>query len=246
MSKAAIIIGASSGIGAALAGALAQRGYNLGLMARREARLHAIAEDLSQRHGVEVITHALDVCASDEVQPAITQLAEELGDVELLIANAGIIAARRSGNGKLDIDRHVIETNLLGAIASIDAAVALFKARGSGHIVGVSSISAFVGIPGSAAYSASKAALTNYLSALRTEVGHQGICITAIHPGFVATDLAPDMDKYPFVASPEAVAEGICHAIERGAREAIVPRWPWAAVMPLMRFLPDAMIRRIF
>ncbi len=246
MSKTAIIVGASSGIGAALAEELAVRGYRLGLMARREDKLKEVAEGISRRHGVIVLTHPVDVCASADVQPAIMALAEDLGQVDLLIANAGIIAARRSGNGQLEVDRQVIETNLLGAIATIDAGVALFKTQGKGHIVGISSISAFVGIPGSAAYSASKAALTNYLSALRTEVGHQGIRITTIHPGFVATDLAPGMEKYPFVAQPGAVAKEICQAVERGAREAIVPRWPWAAMMPMMRFLPDAVIRRIF
>ena len=91
------------------------------------------------------------------------------------VSNDHASSARRSGNGQLEVDRQVIETNLLGAIATIDAGVALFKTQGKGHIVGISSISAFVGIPGSAAYSASKAALTNYLSALRTEVGHQEI-----------------------------------------------------------------------
>lgn len=246
MNKTAIIVGASSGIGAALAEELAGRGYRLGLMARREDKLKEVAEGLSRRHGVVVLTQALDVCAGAEVRPAISQLAEDLGGADLLIANAGIIAARRSGDGHLEVDRQVIETNLLGAIATIDAGVALFKAQGHGHIVGVSSISAFVGIPGSAAYSASKAALTNYLSALRTEVGHKGIRITTIHPGFVATELTPGMEKYPFVAQPAAVAKEICNAIVKGVKEAIVPRWPWAAMMPVMRFLPDALIRRIF
>jgi len=246
MSKTAIIVGASSGIGAALAEELARRDYRLGLMARREDKLQEVAEGISRRHGVIVLTQTVDVRDAASVQPAIRALAEQLGDVDLLIANAGITGARRSGNGLLEVDRQIIETNLMGAIATVDAAVGLFKTRGKGHIVGISSISAYIGIPGSAAYSASKAALTNYLSALRTEVGHKGIRITTIHPGFVVTELAPNMEKYPFAARPEAVAQEICRAIARGAKEAIVPRWPWTVLMPAMRFLPDAVMRRIF
>lgn len=246
MSKTAIIVGASSGIGAALAEELARRDYRLGLMARREDKLREVADGISRRHGVVVLTRTVDVRETASVQPAIADLAADLGEVDLLIANAGIIGARRSGNGHLEVDRQIMETNLMGAIATIDAGVGLFKAAGRGHIVGISSISAFVGIPGSAAYSASKAALTNYLAALRTEVGHKGLRITTIHPGFVATELTPNMEKYPFVAQPEAVAREICEAVARGAKEAIVPRWPWAALMPALRLLPDAIIRRVF
>lgn len=246
MSKTAFITGASSGIGACLAHELAARGYQLGLFARRTELLETLAAELRQKHGVQVEVAALDVCAQARVPGIIHDMSERFGGFDMLIANAGIIGARKSGDGDIAVDRRVIETNLLGAIATIDAAVAQFKQQGHGQVVGISSLSAFRGIPGSAAYSASKAALSNYLDALRIEMLGKGIKVTAIHPGFVQTNIAPGMEKYPFAAKPEKVAKEIANAIEKGAKNAIVPRYPWAFILPTMRFVPDSILKKIY
>jgi len=246
MSKTVLITGASSGIGAALAHELAGRGYRLGLLARRHDRLEALAEDIRHKTGATVEVATLDVCDQASVAPAIAALGERLGGFDILIANAGITGARKSGDGDLDTDRRIIETNLLGAIATIDAGVAWFKQQGHGHIVGISSASAYRGIPGSGAYSASKAALSNYLDALRVELLKRRIKVTVVHPGFVATDIAPGMEKYPFVATPEKVAREIANAIERGTKNAIVPRFPWVGILPVLKYLPDGLLRKVF
>lgn len=246
MTRTAIIIGASSGIGAALAESLARRGHDLGLTGRRTERLQALADQLRERFGIRTEVRYLDVCDIAAVHPVLLELSATLGGLDLLVANAGRTGRRRAGNGRIDIDRDILDTNLMGAIACIDAGMAIFKQQGRGHLVGISSISAFIGLPGSAAYSASKAALTNYLQALRCELGKGDIHVTTIHPGFVITELTPDMEKYPFAAKPEVVAEGICAAIERRAKEATVPRWPWAPLMPILKRLPDSLIRKAF
>ncbi len=246
MSSTAIIVGASRGIGASLARELARRGTRLGLLARNQEQLGELASALRQEFGVQVETAALDVCDNDAVSPVLQEIMQRFDHVDTVVANAGVLGWRRAGDGNVAEDRRIIETNLMGAIAVIDAAVARFKAQKGGHVVGISSISAYRGIPGSAAYSASKAALTNYLDALRMELASKNIAVTAVHPGFVKTDIGPNMEKYPFAADPAQVAREIADGIARKKKNLIVPRFPWSFLMPGMRLMPDSVMKKIF
>lgn len=244
--RKAIITGASSGIGEALAHALAAEGYDLGLAARRLERLDTLADTLRKQHGIHVHTAALDVAQDDTVAPILNELVRRLGGLDLLIANAGTVGVNRTGSGDISIDKQVIQTNLIGAIATVDAAAKVFRAQKHGHIVGISSFSAFHAIPGSGAYSGSKAALTNYLQAARIELKKHGIAVTTIHPGFIKTDLAPNMEKYPFVVQPAQAAKEILAAIRAKRADAIVPRMPWSLLKPALAVLPDSLVQRIF
>ncbi|MDI1301594.1 MAG: SDR family NAD(P)-dependent oxidoreductase [bacterium] len=246
MVQTALIVGASRGIGASLARELATRGYQLGLLARNQEQLHALAAELRQQFGVRVETAALDVCAGDTVAPVLENIMQRFERTDVVIANAGVLGWRRAGDGNVAEDRRIIETNLMGAIAVIDAAVAQFKRQKGGHVVGISSIAAYRGIPGSAAYSASKAALTNYLDALRMELSGKNITVTVVHPGFVKTDIAPGMEKYPFLAEPAKVAREIADGIARKKNNIIVPRFPWSLILPAMRMMPDSIMKKIF
>lgn len=246
MTQTVLIVGASRGIGASLAREYAARGCNLGLLARGTAALDNLALELRQNHGVRVETAALDVAERDAVAPTLQGLMDRLGTVDVVIANAGVLGWRKAGDGNVAEDRRIIETNLLGAIAVVDAAVARFKAQRHGRVVGISSISAYRGIPGSGAYSASKAALTNYLEALSLELSGKGIGVTVVHPGFVKTDIGPNMDKYPFAAEPAKVAKEIADGIARGRKNIIVPRFPWSVVLPVLKLLPDSVMKKVF
>lgn len=245
MSQTVVIVGASRGIGASLAREYAARGASLGLLARGTEALEALADEL-RAGGVQVETASLDVADRDAVAPVLGGLMDRLGKIDLVIANAGVLGWRKAGDGNVAEDRRIIETNLLGAIAVIDAAVARFKAQRHGRVVGISSISAYRGIPGSGAYSASKAALTNYLEALRLELSGKGIGVTVVHPGFVKTDIGPNMDKYPFAAEPEKVAREIVDGVARGKANLIVPGFPWRVVMPVLKLLPDSVMKKVF
>ena len=152
MGKNVIITGASSGIGEALARAFAAKGYNLGLAARRTDKLEMLARALEDAHGIKVVVTALDVQQDETVPDAINALAQGLGPVDIVVANAGITGVRRSGSGDLSVDKAVFQTNIIGAVATLDAATRIFKAQGYGHLVGISSVSAFFPIPGSAAF----------------------------------------------------------------------------------------------
>lgn len=243
--KTAIIVGASRGIGASLARELATRGYTLGLLARNQEQLNRLAAELRAAHGITVKVASLDVCDQERVGPVMNDLMHAFGTVDLVIVNSGVTGVRKAGDGNIAEDRRIIETNLLGAIAVTDVAMAQFRQQGHGHLVGISSVSASFAIPGSGAYSASKAALTNYLEALRMEVAKRKINVTIVHPGFVNTDIAPGMEKYPFVATPEKVAKEIVDGIEKKKKNMVVPRFPWSLIMPVLHLIPDSIKSRV-
>jgi short-subunit dehydrogenase len=248
MTKSVVITGASSGIGAALAREFADRGYNIALCARRVEKLESLKQELSQKNShIQVISAALDVNELETVPTVLNALKSSLGTIDIVIANAGITGVRRTGTGDLTIDKSILQTNLYGAIATIDAAVGIFREQGFGHIVGMSSFSAFRGIPGSAAYSASKAAVTNYLQAVGTELYRKkDIKVTAIHPGFIRTEIDDNIDKFPFVIDADKAAKTMVNAIEKGKADIVVPRWPWAILRKVMPKLPESVIAKIF
>ena len=248
MTKSVVITGASSGIGAALAREFASRGYNIALCARRVEKLESLKQELSKNHSnIQVISAALDVNELDTVPSVLNALKSSLGNIDIVIANAGITGVRRTGSGDLTIDKSILQTNLFGAIATVDAAVAIFREQGFGQIVGMSSFSAFRGIPGSAAYSASKAALTNYLQAVGTELYRKkDIKVTVIHPGFIRTEIDDNIDKFPFVIDADKAARTMANAIEKGKSDIVVPSWPWAILRSVMPKLPESVVAKIF
>lgn len=248
MTKNVVITGASSGIGAALAHEFASRGYNIALCARRIEKLESLKNTLSEKHSnITVMTVALDVNELDTVPTVLSKIKSSLGNLDIVIANAGITGVRRTGSGDLTIDKNILQTNLFGAIATIDAAVAIFREQGFGQIVGMSSFSAFRGIPGSAAYSASKAALTNYLQAVGTELFRKkDIKVTVIHPGFIRTEIDDNIDKFPFVIDADKAARTMVNAIEKGKSDVVVPSWPWAILRSVMPKLPESVVAKIF
>lgn len=246
MLNSVIITGASSGIGKALAQAFAAKGYNLGLVARREAVLKDVQAELTAKYQVQVEIASLDVSKTDDIYPVFQDLKQRLHQVDIVIANAGITGVNKTGAGDFDKERQIIETNVIGAMATVDAAAKLFRQQKYGHIVGISSVSAYVGIPGSAAYSASKAALSNYLQAVGVELSKHHIHVTAVHPGFVKTDIAPNMEKYPFVIEADKAANDIVDGILKKKRSFIVPNLPWSIVRRLLPLVPDSIMEKVF
>lgn len=245
--EAVAITGASSGIGEALARECARRGANVGLLARRGERLEQLAARLREQYPDQrFAVRTLDVSDLDAVAPALEDIRQALGDLDTVIANAGITAVNRTGAGDFRRDEAVIRVNLLGLMATVDAAARIFRARGGGHVVGISSIAAFKGIPGSAAYSASKSGVTAYLKAVAMELHKHGIGVTVVHPGFIETELVPGMEKYPFVIPAQKGARLIVDAAARGRGDLVVPRWPWTLMRWLTPLLPDGLMLRMF
>lgn len=247
MISSVAITGASSGIGKALALECASRGIHLALLARRLDLLTGIADDIKARHpGVKVVAISLDVADTDTILPALQNAQRELGSLDCVIANAGISGVNKTGAGDFRKDQRIIQVNLIGGMATVDAAARIFREQGKGVIVGISSVSAFKGIPGSAAYSASKAGFSNYLDATRVELKKHGLEVIAVHPGFIKTDIAPNMDKYPFVISADKAARDILSGIVKGHHNIIVPAMPWAVLGRVLPLLPDRVIEKAF
>lgn len=246
MTKSILITGASAGIGQYLALEFAQRGYHLALAARRTESLSALQAQIAQRHpGVRVEVAALDVNDTASVAPIIQSLAAALGGLDIIVANAGIgDGGGPIGTGGFARDAAVIHTNVLGAMATIDAAAALFRKQKHGQIVAVSSVASARGIPGAGSYSASKAAIAVYADAARAELHGSGITVTTLYPGYIDTDMNRRMKSRPFLITVEDGARRIATLIERGVQESAVPGWPWAWVMRLMRWAPTAMIAK--
>lgn len=239
MAQTMMITGASSGIGRAVAVEMARRGYDLALTARRQDALEALREEIrSVDPGRRVEVRTLDVTDYDAVPRVLGELAGALGGLDIVFANAGIALGGRIGGDAFGAHRKTVEVNTIGAMATIDAAVAHFRERGHGHVVATSSVAAFRGLPANSAYSASKAALTTYMEALRAEVYGEDIDVTVLHPGFIDTPLNDSLPNRPFLITLEKGARIICDLIERRVRSSTVPALPWAVVGRLLKVLP--------
>lgn len=201
----ALVTGASSGIGRGLALALARRGTRVVAAARRRDRLEALVREIGAAGG-QAEALALDVGDGDATFAAVRAVDARL-PLDLVVANAGIGGI--TPGKKLDWTRvrDILTTNLVGAAATISAAVPGMVARGRGHVVGVASVAGFRGLPRFAAYSASKAGLITLLESLRIDLKPTGVAVTTVCPGYVDTELLTPGKKHPFlVPLDEAVA----------------------------------------
>lgn len=237
--KTAVIVGASSGIGRALAVVLSRDGYRVGLVARRTELLEELQAALP---GPGVIRTA-DVSQPAEAMPRVRELIDELGDVELFVISAGT----GFENTALEWapERETIAVNVLGFAGMVNIAVAHLEARGSGHLVGISSLAALRGIAGAPAYAASKAFVSNYLQGIRYRFRkmHLPVVVTDVQPGFVDTRMAKADGQF-WVASPETAARQIAAAIYRRRDHVVVTR-RWRLVAWLLRLLPDVVYSRL-
>jgi short-subunit dehydrogenase len=245
VAKTVFITGASSGIGRALALELARRGYDLFLTARRLDVLEQVRADIAAVDPARMVEiRQLDVTDDRDVATAIAEAAEKLGRCDIVVANAGLGNSGLVGEGSVERARAIVETNLIGAIATIDAAVALFRRQGGGQIVGMSSVAAVRGLPGSGSYSASKAGLGVYLESVRAETYREPITVTTIAPGYIDTPINQDMRNRPFLIDVEKGARITADLIERGVKYSTVPRFPWTVIAPLLRVLPTSWLAR--
>jgi len=225
---------------------MAKRGYSLALTARRTELLETLRGEIVTLYpSVAVEVLALDVTDYEAVSTAVRDLAGALDGLDTVFANAGIGLKETIGMGQFDKSRKNIEVNLIGAMATVDAAVSYFLERGSGHIVGNCSVAAFRGMARNGSYGASKAGFANYLEALRVEVYRKDIDVTVLYPGFINTDLSDGLHTRPFVISAEKVAEIIATKIEKKVKSSTVPVFPWALIGRLLKILPLRVISKL-
>jgi hypothetical protein len=229
------ITGASSGIGESLARHYAGADSAIGLAARRMDLLESLAKGLPG----SVATYALDVTDTAALQAAATDFIARFGLPDIVIANAGI-SIGTSGDDIADSAKlhRVLQVNVVGMAASLAAFAPAMRKAGRGTLVGISSVAGFRGLPGSGAYSASKAAATAWLESLRVELASSGVAVVTICPGFIDTPMTK-VNKYrmPFLISSDEAARRFALAIESKRRLAVIP-WQMAIVGVLLRALP--------
>jgi short-subunit dehydrogenase len=242
--EVAVVTGASSGIGAELARQLAAAGMRVGLSARRAEALEALAGEIRDRGGTAAVAPA-DAADPEATRRAVSRLAEELGPIDLLIANAGVSVAAPDRAFSAEALEAMVRVNLLGAAYAIEAVLPTMLERGRGHLVGISSLAAYRGLPGSVGYAATKAALTSLLEGLRVELRPRGIAVTAVHPGFVRTPMiAGQANPQPFVMDVAPAARIILKGIA-ARRPWVAFPWPTAALASLGRWLPPTVSDRL-
>ena len=188
--KVAVVTGASSGIGEATAEALAAEGVIVVAAARREDRLSELVERL-EGNGSRAIAVQCDVTDEEQAHDLIRRVEEEFGRVDILVNNAGVMLLSKIEKGLSGEWRTMFEVNVLGLLYVTDAAVAVMKRQGSGHVVNISSVAGRRVRPTIGVYSGTKFAVNAISEALRQEVIEDNIRVTVIEPGAVATEL-PD------------------------------------------------------
>ncbi|MBX3460206.1 MAG: SDR family NAD(P)-dependent oxidoreductase [Planctomycetes bacterium] len=216
------ITGASTGIGRELAKQLAGQGVKVGLIARNAELL----EKLSGEIGPGACAAPCDVGDFAAVQAAVAKIEGALGPIECMVANAGIGAPREALAFDAAVTEQIYRTNVLGMTHAFYAVLPGMIARKRGHLVGVSSLASYQGLPQDAGYAGSKAAQRIHLESLRLELRPTGVKVTTVCPGFVRTPLTDRNDfDMPFLMEVGPAARRIIKAIRRGCR---ITHFPWS------------------
>jgi short-subunit dehydrogenase len=244
MFRTALVTGASSGIGAALARRLAAVGAEVALVARREDRLVALRDELVAAGGRARIYPA-DVAVPEAAVAAVRRADDELGGLDLVVANAGVGRSRWAGKLAWEDLAPTLAVNVAGAAATLVAVLPRMVERRRGHLAGVSSLAGYRGMPRSAAYSASKAFLSTFLESLRVDLRGTGVAVTDIRPGFVRTPMtAENRFPMPFLVDAGPAARTIVAALARQAPVVAFPR-AMAALTGSARLLPNGLWDRV-
>lgn len=243
--KRAIIVGASSGIGAALAQRLAAEGYTLALLARRADRLTAVCNEINAAAGeIRAFSYIHDVTDYTSIPGLLQEITATLGGLDLFIYNAGILYPSGMKHYEFEKDRRVTEVNYLGALAWLNPVAAMFHQQKSGQIVGISSVAGERGRVGNPSYNASKAALTCYLESLRNRLTRRGVHVLTVKPGYILTDMSAGIKNLYFAIPAQQAAAEICKAIRRH-KQVIYTAPIWRLVMLVVRNIPSIIFRRL-
>ena len=241
----AIVVGASSGIGAEIARQLAADGCAVALLGRREPELAAVAATIHAQARGRAITAVHDVTRSEDVPLLLERLLQDLGGLDLLVYAAGTMRLPAEGEYDFVRDREEVEVNLIGAMAWTTPVAVLFEARRAGTIVGVSSIAGERGRRTFPAYSTSKAALSTWLEALRNRTARHGVNVVTVKPGFVDTPMTVDIARKPMVIPAARAASLILAAARRGGSPSVFIPGTWWLIAMVLRHLPSKIFRRL-
>lgn len=229
--KVCWVIGASSGIGAAVANEFVSRGAIVAISARRSDQLDQVAAG-------RMLALPADITDLSSLQSAASQIRKELGPIDIAVISAGYWKQMSGKNWQAPIFNEHVQVNLIGTSNALAVVLPEMLERRSGLIAGISSVAGYRGLPGSEAYGATKAAQINLFEALRISVAPSNVHITTICPGFVRTELtANNAFPMPFIIGAEEAGREICDGIERDRLVIVFPK-PMAILMKLAQFVP--------
>jgi short-subunit dehydrogenase len=190
----------------------------------------------------------LDVSDYDAIFEVFDAFAADFGYIDRVVVNAGVGDSRRIGKGRFDTNRKTVEINFISALAQCEAAMNIFRAQNSGHLVVISSMSAMRGLPKHlTAYGASKAGLAHLAEGIRADMllTKLPIKVSTIYPGYVRTEINENAKPLPFEVDAETGTKAIVAAIEAEVDEACVPSLPWSIVGQAMKHLPLQVVNRV-
>jgi short-subunit dehydrogenase len=243
--KCALVIGASSGIGAGLARRLGQAGYRVALVARREDELQKLVSEINQRAGHEIaFAFPHDVTHYAEVPDLLDKIFETLGGLTHVYYAAGILKTFGSHEYDFEKNRVMTEINLLGMMAWLDSVAPMFQRLKQGVIVGIGSVAGDRGRKGNPGYNTSKGAQAIYLESLRNRLDAHNVRVITIKPGFVETAMTAGMGSLPFMITADEAARLILKSAEKSRGTVYVPL-RWKFIMWIIRSIPSFVFRKL-
>ncbi|MEM1340714.1 MAG: SDR family oxidoreductase [Pseudomonadota bacterium] len=242
MTGAVLILGATSDIGRAIAQAYAARGHAIQLAARNPEALEPAAKDLRLRHNVDVTCHRFDALDLDSHGDFVTALPVL---PEIAVSAVGLMRAQPESERDPGAGIVVMRSNFEGPAHIFAHLANAFAARGSGTLIGISSVAGDRGRASNYTYGAAKAGFTAYLSGLRNRLNDDGVHVLTVLPGFVRTQMTDGMDlPARLTAEPDEVAAAVLRAAERG-KNILYVRPIWWLVMAIIRNIPEAIFKRL-
>ncbi|WP_338749597.1 SDR family oxidoreductase [Janibacter alittae] len=251
MTFTTLITGASSGLGAEMARQFAALGHDLALTARRTDRLDALKAEIATAHPQRrVETYALDVTRDEDVTAVFEQAKGDLGRLDRVVVNAGLGKGAPYGKGSHYANRETLVTNVLGAAAQTEAAMAIFREQQAGHLVLVASITALRGMPKSmTTYGASKAFVASLGEGIRSEMLGKpdlDIDVSVLYPGYIRSEMNEKVEqRTKFMVDTDVGVRSMVEAIEARKPKAYVPAKPWVVIGAAMKTLPLPVVRKL-
>ncbi|KAB7708844.1 SDR family NAD(P)-dependent oxidoreductase [Bacillus aerolatus] len=231
--KTIVITGASSGLGVEIARQAAAEGARLVLLARRLERLESVKASLSLAFSADVHIYSVDISQKAEVEKVFSHLLEDVPQIDVLVNNAGFGVFNEAHEAKWEETEAMFRVNVLGLISCTQMTIPHMKARKSGHIINVASQAGKMATPKSSVYAATKHAVLGYTNSLRMEMARDGVYVTAVNPGPIATEFFTTADlsgSYAknvakWMLKPEKVAQEVVKAMGTNKREINLPKW---------------------
>ena len=243
--KRALIIGASSGIGKALAENLLKNGSSVAMISRRREPMDELAKSASSAMlPGKAFIYPHDVTDYDKTAALFQEITRDLGGLDLVVYNSGVMPAIEENEYNFAKDREMIEVNVTAAFAWLNEAAKRFQQTKSGTVVGISSVAGDRGRRGNPAYCTTKAALTTYLESLRNRLSQFGVKVVTIKPGFIDTDMTRGKPGIFWLISADDAAKRILHAARKGKSTVYVPG-RWRIVSIILRSIPSFIFKRL-